>query len=288
MPRSKQSQPRGNHIQPEEVRAPSGRPFLPLQANAHSSSCPRQPLTPAPGPRAIPGQSHTPHHQYHTPSRAGASPAGLALRPPHLGCDGDTGASHPRSGSERLGHMARCPGLQQGQEGRTLSCKVPPLPWALARASSLSLAAGPGLEPRRGIKPIISRDSGWGGGHQAPRGTPQASQPMCRNSETTHMRGTPNLLFWKLCGPHCHPLRLFPALLQRFSCHHSGRPPPGGPGQEPLCRGSPRCVGLSLRVGGTGREIAQPEEGRGGGAGTRGLPSPLCSHTGARHRGQHD
>lgn len=267
---------------------PSGRPFLPLRANAHSSSGPRQPLTPATGPGAIPGQSHTPHHQYHTPSKAGASPQAWQRDPLTWAVMGTQEPPTPGLVPRGWVTWPDVQGSSKARRAELSAARSPPLPWAPARASSLSLAAGLGLEPRTGIKPIISRDSGWGGGHQAPRGAPQASQPMCRNSETTHMRGTPNLLFWKLCGPHCHPLRLFPALLPRFSCHHLGRPPPGGPGQEPLCRGSPRCVGLSLRVGGTGREMAQSEEGRGGGAGTRGLPSPLCSHTGARHRGQHD
>lgn len=127
------------------VRAASGHPFLLLwavreaPANAHS-------------PRSCPGLPHAPHRQHHTPPKATAFPTCRARRPlhaelPHLGYDVDTGASQPRSSPGSLGHRTRCPGLEPPPAkpgGRNSQMHCPPLTWAQAGASPLSLATGRG------------------------------------------------------------------------------------------------------------------------------------------------
>lgn len=73
------------------------------------------------------------------------------------------------------------------------------------------------------------------------------------------------MLSWKLRGPPRPPSETPPHPPPEVQ---PLRPAPsrGDPRQKPLCRGSPRSAGLSLRAGGAGQK-AQPEGGRGWGGG---------------------
>lgn len=187
------------------------------------------------------------------------------------------GASHPRCGPGRLGHRAKYPELEvppalPGGQNSQLCGR--PLPWAQARASCLSLAAGGAQEVSSPSFPG-NRD---GGGHQAP-GNPSSewrARPSAGTqglpTDTASQLAPLNPLSPPAPAPplHCHPLSLPPTPTTGV------RLPPlwPAPSRETptVCWGSTRSIGLSLGVGGSGH----------------GLPRPLGACVGAGRGRQHN
>lgn len=137
-------------------------------------------------------------------------------------CDGHR-SPPPQVWSWEVGHRARCPELEPTPAlsgGQNSQLSGPPLPWAQARASSLSLAPGEPGEPRRGIKSIIPRDSGLGVGASTLwplLGLPAHLQEL---SDCPQM-GTSTAPLNPLNPPsHCVSPK------QGFSCHPQARPLP--------------------------------------------------------------
>ena len=148
----------------------------------------------------------------------------LHAGPPHLGCDWDPGASHPRSSPGSLGPRAGCPGLEP------LSSKARRAELSEARSPSV-LGPGQGTFPFPGHRlghpgPFIPRDSGWWWwwweASSRLQGPPHLS---VGTQETTHRQGIPNLLLGNLCDPllpSSEPPSL--ELDQEPSGHHSDQP----------------------------------------------------------------
>lgn len=133
---------------------------------------------------AIPGQSHTPHPQDHAPSEADASRAGLPQDPLTRAVVGTQEPPTPGLVSWEVGshgQMSRAPALPGGQNS---GLQGPPS--ALGPGQGIVPLAGgrPGLEPRTGIKPILSRDSGWGWGWVGIKHPGALHRPPCPSAGT--------------------------------------------------------------------------------------------------------